>query len=135
MNESIIALPPNVEEPQVLKRFLQNLIIALDEVLGYRGDNASVRASDLASVTTSITQTTGVTLAGLAEELETLQAQVNELTGETEDSNTGVNDRLDALELQTADFETRITALETWRVAAQAELDNHETRITALENP
>lgn len=122
MNESIIALPPNIEDTQVLKRFLQNLIVKLDEVLGYRGDDASIRASDLLSVTES----TGVTFTSITEQLVALQEQVDAvvLTAESLDTDTAA---------QLEELDARITELENWRVTAQAELDDHETRITTLE--
>lgn len=128
MNESIVAIPPNVEEPLVLKRFLQRLIEELDQVLGFRGDNPLVRQAELNTATTSVTNQTQTTLAGVAELLTTLEAQVQELTAAVEDGSTGVQDQIDSIKV-------RLDDLEAWMVTAQAELDDHETRITALENP
>lgn len=128
MNESIVAIPPNVEEPLVLKRFLQRLIEELDQVLGFRGDNPLVRQSELTSATTSVTNQAQTTLAGVAELLATLEAQVQELAAAVEDGSTGVQGEID-------DIKVRLDDLEAWRLLAQAELDDHEIRITALENP
>lgn len=128
MNESIVAIPPNVEEPLVLKRFLQRLIEELDQVLGFRGDNPLVRQSELNTATTSVTNQAQTTLAGVAELLATLEAQVQELTAAVEDGSTGVQDQIDSIKV-------RLDDLEAWRVTAQLELDDHEIRITALENP
>lgn len=124
MNESIIALPPNVEEPQVLKRFLQNLIVELDEVLGFRGSNASVRQADLQSVT----EGTVTTFAGLTEALTELTARVASIEDAQVTAGDDVTAELDSVK-------ARLDDLEAWRVAAQGELDDHESRITTLENP
>lgn len=128
MNESIVAIPPNVEEPLVLKRFLQRLVEELDQVLGFRGDDALVRQSELNSATSSVTQSAETTLAGVAEALVTVQEQVAQLTATVEDGSTGVQSQID-------DIKVRLDDLEAWMVTAQAELDDHEIRITALENP
>lgn len=124
MNESIIALPPNVEEPQVLKRFLQNLIVELDEVLGFRGSDASVRQSDLKSVA----QGTVATFTDLAEALAELTSRVDALA----EIQTVAEDDLD---LELSSVKSRLDDLETWQTNAQAVLEDHETRITALETP
>lgn len=128
MNESIVAIPPNVEEPLVLKRFLQRLVEELDQVLGFRGDDALVRQSELNSATSSVTQSAETTLAGVAEALVTVQEQVAQLTATVEDGSTGVQSQID-------DIKVRLDDLEAWMVTAQLELDDHEIRITALENP
>lgn len=63
-NQTIIAVPVDVAEPQVLKRFLTRLIEELDLVLGFRGEDPYVSQSDLSGIRD--TATTIVDLARAA---------------------------------------------------------------------
>jgi len=56
-NQTIASVPPNVEEPIVLKRFLLRLIEELDIVLGYRGDSSYVSQSQLVNTTDPLNTT------------------------------------------------------------------------------
>lgn len=128
MNESIVAVPNDVSDPQVLRRFLLRLIEELDSVLGFRGNDGLVRQSELTSAEQSITQVTGTTLAATALALEELTEVVNSIVIEAEDDNTSIEDQI-------ADILVRLDDLETLTTTHTAQILNHENRITALENP
>lgn len=128
MNESIVAIPPNVEEPQVLTRFLQRLVEELDLVLGFRGDDALVKQSQLTSATSDVAETAATTLSGVALALAELTEVVSTLEVAVEENVVGIDEELVAIKL-------RLDDLEVWQVAATLELANHESRITALETP
>jgi len=55
-NESIVAIPPNVDEPIVLRRVLSSIIENLDVTIGTRGTNAQtyVSQADLIAVNTQL---------------------------------------------------------------------------------
>lgn len=127
MNESIVAIPPNVEEPQVLTRFLQRLVEELDLVLGFRGDDALVKQSQLTSAASDVAATAATTLSGVALALEELTEVVSTLEVAAEESVTDIDEELVAIK-------TRLDDLEVWQASATLELADHEARITALEN-
>ena len=47
-NESIIAIPMDVADPAELRKFLVNLILKLDELFGFRGDDPAVTSDGIA---------------------------------------------------------------------------------------
>ena len=66
-NESIAAIPPDVTQPEVLRRFLLRLVEELDLVLGFRGNDALVRQSELTAAGTATIDTLGeVTVLAVA---------------------------------------------------------------------
>lgn len=81
-NQTIVAVPPNIEEPQVLKGFLNRLIEKLDVVLGYRGDQGYI--------------STAVATKTISGAIEAVKASL----AEQELSFTALNDRLEDLEEQ-----------------------------------
>lgn len=83
-------MPANVELPDVLKRFLNHLIEELDVVLGFRGDAAYVKQSDL---TGSVT-----TIAELVDTLALTNEQVQELTESIETLVASVATNTDAVD-------------------------------------
>jgi len=125
MNESLVAIPPDVAEPEVLRRFLLRLVEELDSVLGFRGNDSLVRQSDLSQTSEGL-DSARVTLSSLSEELTTLSDLVREIT---EESEVGA----DSLQAQISDLESRLSSAESTIASHTAELANHETRIAALE--
>lgn len=45
-NETLMSVPNNVTDPQQLRLFLTNLIIRLDIVIGYRGEDGLLQFKD-----------------------------------------------------------------------------------------
>lgn len=88
-NESLIAVPVDVAEPFVLKRFLTRLIEELDIVLGYRGGDPYLRSSDIKSVEQGLEGTT-TTLNGLDRAISETDATVSQLVEDV----TVLDDRL-----------------------------------------
>jgi len=125
MNESLVAIPPDVAEPEVLRRFLLRLVEELDSVLGFRGNDSLVRQSDLSQTSEGL-DSARVTLSSLSEDLTTLSDLVREIT---EESEVGA----DSLQAQISDLESRLSSAESTIVSHTAELADHETRIAALE--
>ena len=109
-NESIIAVPINVEQAGQTRQFLVRLVEKLDIVLGYRGDDPYVKLSDLQTNTstidsnlTQLEQTILNVITGLLNENSEVVTQlINALTEATnqaiEDlkSSTTVNDADDS---------------------------------------
>ena len=71
-NQTIAAVPVDLADPTVLKRFLIHLIEQLDIVLGYRGTTEYVSTAQLA--------TAELTLVRLADTLALTDTEVEELT-------------------------------------------------------
>lgn len=80
-NESLVAVPPDVSQPEVLKGFLLRLVEKLDEVLGFRGDNAAATTTQL--------EVTDTTLSAVA---STVQDAVELLASTIEDVNANASD-------------------------------------------
>ncbi len=90
-NETLIAIPMNVAEPDNLIRFLRSLIEELDLILGLRGNDPYVKESQLTTATDtgSITSNVAAIIAALEiveETLDVLQTQIDET-----DSNVDIN--------------------------------------------
>lgn len=82
-NETLIAVPPNVEQAGQIRQFLLRLVEKLDIVFGYRGDDPYVPLSQLQSVqsssATSLTileQTVLKTITDLLSENSTITSQL-----------------------------------------------------------
>jgi hypothetical protein len=84
-NESIIAVPVDVAEPKVLKRFLTRLIEELDLVLGFRGGDPYVSQSDLVGASTSLLDLAKLVKA-LTDTLSELNTEVSELAEAVQDN-------------------------------------------------
>lgn len=80
-NQSIIAVPPNVDEPVILRRFLSLLVEQLDIVEGKRtgAENAYVEQDQLSGVTDEATAAVAVAVAELAEATRRLNLATVEL--------------------------------------------------------
>ena len=84
INESLFQVPASVEDPDVLKRFLDRLVERLDIVLGYRGDNPYAATSDLTTAVDVLTQEAGQIATKLVEETESLNEQLLTLVAQLE---------------------------------------------------
>lgn len=90
-NESIVAVPLNLENPEVLKRFLRTLVERLDIVLGYRGTGND------AALTRNQLRDTEDTLTSVAKE-------VVGLTNGVEDNAESIRNNTTAIEVNTKDI-------------------------------
>ena len=90
-NESIIAVPPNVDNPIVLRKFLSTLVERLDTVLGFRGVTAAATTSQL--------EETDATLASVSANTETNSQAIVSL-------NTAVETNATDIETNAADIDT-----------------------------
>ena len=86
-NQTLIAIPITLEEPQALRQFLVKLVEKIDVVFGYRGGDSFVSSSQLlssAEVLANSDLTTTSTLTQLLLALETaLLAEINALKSTT----------------------------------------------------
>lgn len=98
-NETIAAVPANVNEPVVLKRFLDRLIERLDIVLGLRGDSGYITATDLEQ---------GLSTIGTSEEVEALAASL----AEVEESNSALANSITQNADAISGVETRLSSVE-----------------------
>ena len=91
-NESLISVPPDLEDPIVLRRFLARLVEQLDIILGNRAGPTKqyTDQEELARVSKELTNA----LALAVTKLETALTLVNELTEEA----SALSDRIAALE-------------------------------------
>lgn len=92
-NETIVAVPANITEPVILKRFLDRLIEKLDIVLGFRGEEGYITGNELAAGLNPALDT----LVEIAAAIEVLQAQVAEIEESSEDLTATVSDNTEAI--------------------------------------
>ncbi len=157
INESLLQVPATVEDPDVLKRFLDRLVERLDIVLGYRGDNPYAATSDLDTAVSALTaeaeqlaeqlgaetESLNQQLLILVEQLEEQLKQLVDLLARVETLETEVSDillelvsidsRLDALETGFASVDSRVDALEAEVSDILLELVSLDSRLDALE--
>lgn len=101
-NETIAAVPANVTEPVVLKRFLDRLIEKLDIVIGYRGDDGYVTSSDLAAGLDPALDT----LVEIAAAITATQVQVTELIESSDDLTSTVSNNTEAISTLVTELES-----------------------------
>ena len=82
INESLFQVPASVEDPDVLKRFLDRLVERLDIVLGYRGDNPYAATSDLENAVSTLSQAAEELAVAVEGEVESLNSQLAVLVAE-----------------------------------------------------
>ena len=114
-NQSIISVPPNVEDPTVLRRFLSRLVEQLDVVVGNRAGPNDQYVSQ-----------------------EELLTQAEELTREIENARDILADLVDQIgDLNSEaviELTQRITAVEQKNNEQDTELNDLDSRVTTLEN-
>lgn len=101
-NESLAAVPSNVSDPTVLKRFLDRLVERLDVVLGYRGGDPYVSADtqvqtlselqDLLSQLKTTNEETSKTIEEFKSKVEEIKQSIEDLNKLKEYQNTSIRD-------------------------------------------
>ena len=114
-NQSSIAIPPNVDEPVVLRRFLQRLVEQLDVIQGNRAGETAKYVSQQELVELTQNLLTEISIA--KESLDFLLSTLEDLS------------RTEASELG-----ARISVLEEAVATLQTESNNLNLRVTAIEN-
>lgn len=107
INESLFQVPASVEDPAVLKRFLDRLVERLDIVLGYRGDNPYTATSDLTNAVAKLAQEAELVTSQFTAEVENLNQQLLTLIAQLEEQLQqliGLLDRVEALEVEVSDI-------------------------------
>ena len=108
VNQSLVSVPPNVDDPLVLQRFLSRLVEQLDIVLGNRAGPTNQYVSQ-----------------------EELLAQANTLTSLLQDAQSSLEQALlrldDTDELIVEELTKRITAAEQKNVEQDGRLDDIDT--------
>lgn len=143
INESLFQVPASVEDPDVLKRFLDRLVERLDIVLGYRGDNPYAATSDLTTAVGALTQEAEQIATKLVEETESLNEQLLTLVAQLEEQLQQLVSllfRVETLETEVSDillelvsFDSRLDALETGFASVEGRLDALEASVVGLD--
>lgn len=120
-NQSLVALPPDLEDPLVLKRFLARLVEQLDIVLGNKSDLRvqSVNQKELVELSKQLTKTLKKAEATLEQTLEQTKSinekDLDELANKVS-SATGKNNqqdtRLNSIETLNSQQSNRLNAIE-----------------------
>lgn len=129
-NESLFQVPVSVEDPDVLKRFLDRLVERLDIVLGYRGDNPYAAASDLENAVSVLSQAAEELTVVVEEEAESLNSQLAILVAELAEQLqqlTSLTNRVEVLESEVSDILLELIDIDS-------RLDLLETNYTSLAN-
>ena len=135
-NQSIISVPPNVEEPVVLQRFLSRLVEQLDVVLGNRAgpSNQYIDQEQLLTTASELT----LLLEEARGTLEDAINQADDLSEEAlleivqrisavEEKNVEQDGRLDAIELKDTEQDGRLDAIELKDTEQDGRLDTLES--------
>lgn len=143
INESLFQVPASVEDPDVLKRFLDRLVERLDIVLGYRGDNPYAATSDLTTAVAALTQEAEQIATKLVEETESLNQQLLTLVAQLEEQLqqlASLLSRVETLEAEVSDillelagFGARLDALEAGYVSILSSIADLEADYAALD--
>lgn len=130
INESLFQVPASVEDPDVLKRFLDRLVERLDIVLGYRGDNPYAATSDLETAVSTLSQAAEELAVAVEGEVESLNSQlailVAELAEQLQQLVSLIN-RVEVLESEVSDILLELVDIDN-------RLDQLETNYTSLAN-
>jgi len=121
-NQSLVSVPPNVDEPIVLKRFLSRLVEQLDIVLGYRSGptNQYVSQEELLAQATELAKLLQDAQDSLEQALQRLddvdalivEELIQRITA-VEQKNVEQDARLDDIELKDIEQDGRLDTLET----------------------
>lgn len=136
INESLFQVPASVEDPDVLKRFLDRLVERLDIVLGYRGDNPYAATSDLTTAVGRLAQEAEQIAANLVEETESLNEQLLTLVLQLEEQLqqlASLLSRVEALEAEVSDILLELAGFSTRLDALEADYADIISRIADLE--
>lgn len=143
INESLFQVPASVEDPDVLKRFLDRLVERLDIVLGYRGDNPYAATSDLTIAVDALTQEADQIATKLVEETESLNEQLLTLVAQLEEQLqqlASLLSRVETLEAEVSDilleltgFSARLDALEAGYVSILSSIADLEADYALLD--
>lgn len=143
INESLFQVPASVEDPDVLKRFLDRLVERLDIVLGYRGDNPYAATSDLTIAVDVLTQEAEQIATKLVEETESLDEQLLTLVAQLKEQLQQLASllyRVETLEAEVSDillelagFSARLDALEAGYVGILSSIADLEADYAALD--
>lgn len=143
INESLFQVPASVEDPDVLKRFLDRLVERLDIVLGYRGDNPYAATTDLTTAVDALTQEAEQIATKLVEETESLNEQLLTLVAQLEEQLqqlASLLSRVETLEAEVSDillelvsFDSRLDALEIGFASVEGRLDALEASVVGLD--
>ena len=121
-NQSVVAVPPNIEDTTVLRRFLSRLVEDLDIVLGNRASSEYVVQSDLRrdaeELRVSIDEAR-VTLEEARAKLEDVLINIDDDISEIKSELLSLAARISALEYKTFDVVTITTSvtLEEFKIA------------------
>lgn len=106
-NESLCQVPISVDDPAVLKRFLDRLVERLDIVLGYRGDNPAISKSQL---TSAISDASSSSVSTQTE----LEAEINDLKEQA----LGFKEELDNQQSSLDDLKAEVSKLSAYSITA-----------------
>lgn len=99
-NESIISVPPSLDDPITLRRFLAQLVEKIDIVIGTRGNDEYVKQSELTSVTTTLTASVTeeqTTLASVSDQTDTNTAAIADNAETIDDNTTAIASNVNAI--------------------------------------
>lgn len=131
-NESIIAVPINVEQPNQTRQFLVRLVEKLDIVLGYRGGDPYVSLSQLSSTASStnenLTQLEKTVLSVITALLsENSEVLTDLITGVI----TGTEEAIDGLKSASAIGDNDVTTQTISNPPTQAEVQSIQDQVVA----
>lgn len=136
INESLFQVPASVEDPDVLKRFLDRLVERLDIVLGYRGDNPYAATTDLTTAVDALTQEAEQIATKLVEETDSLNEQLLTLVAQLEEQLqklASLLSRVETLEAEVSDILLELTVLSARLDALEADYAALDIRVDDLE--
>jgi hypothetical protein len=149
-NQTLISVPPNVEEPVVLRRFLSRLLEQLDVVLGNRGAETNeqyVSQQDLLASAATLTESLEVASTTLANLIDTLgdlsETEVLDLIERivaVEEKNVEQDGRLDGMDILNTTQDGRLDGMDILNTTQDGRLDGmdilnttQDGRLTTLE--
>lgn len=117
-NESIIAVPPNINEPIVLQRFLTRLVEQLDIVLGNRaGPNKQYTSQEQLLIESD-------KLSKLLEDASnSLEAAIQQVDSLSNEAILTLTERIIIIEAKDVEQDNRLDAIETLNATQNSRLD------------
>lgn len=106
-NSSIISIPPNVDDPTVLRRVLTRITEQLDTVYGSRTSESSAYVPQ-SQLTQRVSELQRELSAATQSNVETTDKAVSRISRELEE----IQQQLDTIEQQITDLDTRVTDIE-----------------------
>ena len=131
-NQSIVAIPPDLEDPIVLRRFLARLVEQIDVVLGNKSDPSKDRVDQeqLAKASKQLSELLKRAEATLERTVELTkeitEKDINELTDKVASNNLRNNqqdDRLDSIESLNGQQNIRLNDIENAGYITEAPID------------